>query len=174
MFPHGIAPFASFRIRHLYESLGEIMAKKFSRKTKVVATTAALLVGGGAAFAYWTTLSAGSGDATNADSNGTLVLTANFTDGLAPGGTKSVTYTATNAGGTSSLRVGTIEHVVTTDDPACLPADFTIPDVVSNTTVPAGATNFALAGTGTLTFADTAINQDACKSATVVLTLSAD
>lgn len=151
------------------------MAKnKFSRKTKVLATTAALLVGGGAAFAYWSTLSTGSGDGTNADSNGTLVLTANFSDGLTPGGTKTVSYTATNSGGTSSLRVGTIAHVVSTDDPACLPADFTIPNVVSNTTVPAGATNFPLAGTGTLTFKDTAVNQDACKGATVTLTLSAD
>lgn len=165
----------SFRLLQYPIPWGGIMAKnKFSKKTKVIAATAALLVGGGAAFAYWSTLSAGTGDAANADSNGTLVLTANFADGLTPGGTRAVTYTATNSGGTSSLRVGTIHNVVTTDDPGCLPADFIIPDVVSGTTVPANRTDFPLAGTGTLTFTDTAINQDACKSAIVTLTLSAD
>jgi hypothetical protein len=148
--------------------------KKTSRKTKIVAASAALLLAGGAAFAYWTTLSNGSGEGNNAASNGSLVLTANFADGLAPGGTRPVTYTATNSSTETSLRVGTITHVVTTDEAGCLPGDFTIAPVVSDTTVPANATNFALAGTGTLAFADTAINQDACKGATVTLTLSAN
>lgn len=145
---------------------------KFSRKT-VAALTAAFLIIGGGAYAYWTTTSQGTGSAPNAASNGSLVLTAAIPSGLTPGASVPVTYTATN-GGTSSLRVGTISHVVSTSDPLCLPGDFTIPNVASNTTVPAGATNLPIAGTGTLTFADTAINQDACKSATVTLTLTAN
>ena len=60
------------------------MAKKFSMKTKIVATTAVMLVGGGAAFAYWTTLSTGSGDATNAETNGTLTLTASADGWMRP------------------------------------------------------------------------------------------
>jgi len=148
------------------------LSTKLSKKT-VAALTAALLIIGGGAYAYWTTTGAGTGAAPNASSNGTVTLTATFAPGLTPGGTATVTYTASNPG-TSSLRVGTISHVVSTSDALCLPADFTIPNVVSNTTVPAGATNAAIAGTGTLTFADTAINQDACKSATVTLTLTAN
>ncbi|MGN5734219.1 hypothetical protein [Arthrobacter psychrochitiniphilus] len=148
--------------------------KKFSKKTKLVAATAGLvLIGGGAAFAYWSTTGAGTGAATNADSNGTVTLVANFTPGLTPAGTRAVTYTASNPG-TSSLYVGTLKNVVTTSDIGCLPADFTIPDVVSNTTVAAGAVDAPLTGTGTLTFKDTAINQDACKSATITLTVTSN
>jgi hypothetical protein len=148
------------------------LSTKFSRKT-VAALTAAFLIIGGGAYAYWTTTSAGTGSAPNAASNGTVTLTATFAAGLTPGANVPVTYTASNPG-TSSLQVGTISHVVTTSNAQCLPADFTIPNVVSNTTVPGGATNFAIAGTGTLTFTDTSVNQDACKSATVTLTLTAN
>lgn len=146
---------------------------KLSRKTTVWLTCAFLVIGGGAAYAYWSTTGGGSGSAPNAASNGTVTLTATFAPGLTPGASETVTYTASNPG-TSSLRIGTISHVVSTSDPLCLPADFTIGNVVSNTTVPAASTNFALAGTGTLTFADTAINQDLCKSATVTLTLTSN
>jgi hypothetical protein len=145
---------------------------KLSKKT-VAGLTAAFLIIGGGAYAFWTTTGGGTGTAPNAASNGTVTLIATFAPGLTPGGTATVTYTASNPG-TSSLRVGTISHVVSTSDPLCLPADFTISNVVSNTTVPAGSTNFALAGTGTLAFADTGINQDLCKSATVTLTLTSN
>ncbi|HEY3003353.1 MAG TPA: hypothetical protein VGJ44_13475 [Kribbellaceae bacterium] len=148
---------------------------KFNSKKRVavIAATALLAVGGGAAYAYWTTTGSGSGSAANATSNGTLVLHASFAPGVAPGETRTVSYTADNAG-TSSLWVGTISHVVSTSVAGCLPADFTIDPVVSDTQVPAGASAFALGGTGTLTFHDTAQNQDACKGATVTLTLSSN
>jgi hypothetical protein len=148
------------------------LSTKLSKKT-VAALTAAFLIVGGGAYAYWTTTSAGTGAAPNASSNGTITLTATFATGLTPGASVPVTYTAANPG-TSSLRVGTISHVVSTSNALCLPADFTIANVISDTTVPAGSTNYAIAGTGTLAFADTAINQDACKGATVTLTLTAN
>ena len=148
------------------------ISRKLSRKT-VAGLTAAFLIIGGGAYAYWTTTSAGTGSAPNAASNGTLTITATFASGLTPGASVPVTYTASNPG-TSSLQVGTISHVVSTSNASCSPADFTISNVASNTTVPAGASNFAIAGTGTLGFTDTAVNQDACKSATVTLTLSAN
>jgi hypothetical protein len=147
---------------------------KNNRKTKIVAATAALLLVGGAAFAYWTTQSQGSGSATNAPSNGTLVLKAHFAGGLAPGATRTVTYTATNSGGSSSLQVGTISHIVTTDKVGCTAADFTIGPVFSNTTVLADVIDAELSGTGTLRFVDSTENQDACKGATVTLALSAN
>ncbi|WP_282382700.1 hypothetical protein [Arthrobacter sp. AL12] len=149
-----------------------VAKKKFSKKTTAALTAAFLIIGGGA-YAFWSTTGAGTGASTNAQSNGTVVLTATFAPGLTPGASTAVTYTAANPG-TSSLRVGTISHVVSTSAPLCLPADFTIANVLSDTTVPAGATAFALAGTGTLTFTDTAINQDACKGATITLTLSSN
>ena len=149
--------------------------RKMTKKNKIVALAAAVALtglGGGAAFAYWTTTGAGSGTGSTAASNGTVVLSAAVPSGLTPGGSGTVTYTGSN-GGTSSLRVGTIHAVVTTDKPLCNVADFTILDVVSDTTVPAATSNVAL-GTGTLSFADTSDDQSACKGATITLTLTSN
>ena len=144
------------------------------RKTTVAITAGALTLGvAGGAYAYWTTTGAGTGSAANASSNGTITLHAAWAAGaLYPGGSQTVTFTGDNAGA-SDLRVGTISSVVSTSDPACLASDFTIADVVSNTTIPHGASGFAL-GTGTLSMANSASNQDACKGATITLTLSSN
>ena len=98
------------------------------------------------------------------------MLHAAFSDNLTPGASEAVTYTADNAG-TSSLQVGTIHAVVSTNVVGCLAADFTVPDDISNVVVPAGGSAFAV-GSSTITFADTGVNQDACKGAIVTLTLS--
>ena len=45
-------------------------------------------------------------------------------------------------------------------------------DVTYNTMVAAGASGAALAGTGTLNYASTRSNQDACKGATVHLSMA--
>ena len=134
--------------------------------------TALALALGGVALAYWTTTGSGTGSATNATSNGVIVLHAAFDAGLTPGASESVTYTADNAG-TSSLRVGTIHAVVTTDKPGCLVSDFTVPDLASNTTVPASTLAHPV-GSSSIAFADTAVNQDACKGAVVTLTLTSN
>jgi hypothetical protein len=150
----------------------------FTGKNKFAAFAvgAVIIAGAGVAFAYWTTTGSGTGNATNATTNGTITLTATFSGGLTPGGSKTVTYTADNAG-TSSLRVGTITPTVSIDathvTAGCLVGDFTIPATISNTTVAAGAAGVA-AGTGTLSFADTGINQDGCKGAIVTLALASN
>jgi hypothetical protein len=151
--------------------------RKFSRKTAVAAGAAVVLaVGGGVAFAYWSTTGSGTGSAANASANGVVVLHAAFADGLTPGGSATVTYTADNDG-SSSLSVGTITPTVSIDaahvTAGCLVDDFTISPTTSNTTVPAHTSGVA-AGTGTLTFADTAVNQDGCKGAVVTLTLASN
>jgi hypothetical protein len=154
---------------------GKIFMRKMTKKNKIVAVAAAMAltgVGGGIAYAYWTTTGSGSGTGTNAASNGKVVLSAAVPGGLTPGGNGTVTYTAAN-GGTSSLQVRNIHAVVSTSDPLCLASDFTVADVASNTTVPAGSTSTAV-GSSTLYFADTALDQDACKSATITLTLTSD
>ena len=142
------------------------------QKALVAGVAAAALGTSGVAYAYWTTTGSGSGTGTVAATNGTLALTASFpTVGLYPGGAVAVTYKASNAGATD-LQVGTVHAVVTTSDVDCLPGDFTIPDVIENQVILAGATNVTLANAGTLTFANTALNQDDCKGATITLTLS--
>jgi hypothetical protein len=151
---------------------------RFSKKALIATGTGAVvaMAVGGLALAYWTTTGSGSGNATNASSNGNVVLHAGFAAGLTPGASESVTYTADN-GGTSSLYVGTITPTVSIDaahvTAGCLVGDFTIAPTVSNTTVLAGASGVA-AGSGTLAFADSAVNQDGCKGAIVTLTLASN
>jgi hypothetical protein len=149
---------------------------KFIKSKKGLMVLGALVVALSAsvgAYAYWSTTGAGTGSAANAASNGTIVLHASFAPGLTPGASEAVSFTADNAG-SSSLRVGTVSSVVSTSAVGCLPADFTVPNAVENQTIAAGATGVALGTGSTITFADTAVNQDACKSATVTLTVSSN
>ena len=148
---------------------------RFSKKALIATGTGAVVAMaiGGLALAYWTTDGSGTGSSTNASSNGSLVLTASWPAGvLAPGGpAQTVTYKATNASA-GSLQVNTIHAVVSTSDALCLPADFTVPDATSGITVPAHTSTGIVVGTSSITFADTAADQNACKGATVTLTLS--
>ncbi|MBC7442146.1 MAG: hypothetical protein H7311_06450 [Ramlibacter sp.] len=142
--------------------------------------TAMLLVGGGGAFAYWSTTGNGTGSATNGSNTGSLTLAATIANDLTPGASVPVTYSAKNAG-TSSLKVATITQTGSTNATGCVFADnFTIaPTVTSNTRVlgtPANQTAVAMpiTGTSTLTFLDTEADQNACKGAIVTLTLTSN
>jgi hypothetical protein len=148
----------------------------FKRRIILISSALAVLALAGGAYAYWTTTGAGTGSATNASSNGTLVLHATFAAGLTPGATEAVAFTADNAG-TSSLRVGTVTSVVSIDAPhvtlGCLVGDFTVAPVIENQTIAKATSGVALLVPGSIAFADTALNQDGCKGATITLTLSA-
>ena len=138
------------------------------------AAAAACLAATGVAYGYWTTTGAGTGTATVAAAGGTVVLHGVAAAPLVPGGTAAVTFTADNPG-PGSLYVTRIHlEGVSTDagHAGCAVADFAMPDVISNTRVPAGASAHALAGSGTLSMADTGVSQDACKGATLTLALS--
>jgi hypothetical protein len=143
-----------------------------TKKKIVIAAAAVVAIGAGTAFAYWSTTGAGTGSGSTAASNGTIVLHASFANGLTPGASTPVTFTADNAG-TSSLRVGTVTSVVSATG-GCDASWFTIVPVDENQTIAAGASGVELANKGTLAFADTATNQDSCKSATITLTLSSN
>ncbi|MFL6164427.1 MAG: hypothetical protein ACJ74U_19705 [Jatrophihabitantaceae bacterium] len=150
------------------------MAKLNRKIIAGVGAAALVAIGAGSAYAYWTTTGSGSGSATNGTSNGAVVLHAAFANGLTPGASETVTYTADNTN-SSSLYVGTITPTVSIDagHPDCLVGDFTIAPTTSNTTVPANTSDVA-AGSGSLVFADTALNQDGCKGALVTLTLASN
>jgi hypothetical protein len=127
----------------------------------------------GAAVAYWTGAGSGSGSGT-VNSGGTIPLTGTVAAGLAPGLNKAVSLTASNAT-TSAIKVGTVHLESVAVDAAhtsCNVSDFSMADVVEDQSIAAGASNAALTNSGSLVFANTAVNQDACKSATLTLTLS--
>jgi hypothetical protein len=144
-----------------------------TKKRFVVLGAIAVLAVAGIAIAYWTTTGAGSGTGKVAKTNGTLVLNGSISNELTPGSTSPVTFTADNAG-SSSLQVGTIHAVVSNDKEGegCLSSDFTIADTAESHTVAAGASKEALPNNGSIKMADTTENQDACKGATVTLTLT--
>jgi len=149
--------------------------KRFSKKTWVViGIVLAIAMSAIGAFAYWTTTGAGTGSASVASSNGTVTLHGSAGTPLYPGGSSSVSFTADNAGA-SNLFVGTIHLASVSADAghaSCNTADFTMADVTSNTMVPAGQSGFALTGSGSLLYANTAVDQSACKGATLTLNLT--
>lgn len=148
--------------------------RKLSKKGKVYAVAASIALvaaSGGAAFAYWSTAGSGTGTGTNSGGNGTVTLFASFADGLTPGASETITYTATN--NTSSSTVVSLQPVViSTNKTGCQSAWFTASLPSSSTTLAANATTAPL-GTGTLTFLDLpGVDQNACKGALITLTLA--
>jgi hypothetical protein len=136
-----------------------------------VLSAIAVLAVAGIAVAYWSTTGSGEGSGKVAASNGTLALHGSITNALTPGSTSPVTFTADNTG-TSSLQVGTVKAVVSTNKAGCEVEDFTIAATEENQVIPAGKSGVPLTKEGSITMADTAANQDACKGATITLTLS--
>jgi hypothetical protein len=98
---------------------------------------------------------------------------ASIPSGIFPGGNVLVGITASNPD-MATVDLGTIHLAHISVDAAhasCVTSDFSMPDIVENDQVPAGAVNYRQRG-GTLFYADTSVNQNACKGATLTLTLS--
>lgn len=155
------------------------MPGKTTRTKKVLiatGTAVAVLAGGGIAFAYWTTSGSGSGTASVATGTPTVVLHANTTTPLSPGNSTTVILSADNPTDTS-LQIGTVHLVSITADsghPSCVVADFSMPDVAENQAIPANSTAVTLSNSGTLSYLNTAVDQSACKGATLTLNLSSN
>jgi hypothetical protein len=125
------------------------------------------------AVAYWTGGGTGSGTA-EVGTSGAVVLTGTVAPGISPGTEEPVSFTAANGSG-SSIQVTKIHLVgiaVGGANAACETADFTMADVTEGHLVPAGATADALPNEGSLVYVNTGVSQDACKGATLTLTLS--
>jgi hypothetical protein len=128
---------------------------------------ALVLVGAVAADAFW---AADGSDrtATVGTTTDNLTIASPPVTGITPGSSASVTVTVTNPNG-YSVHVDTVSTVITTSDPGCLPTDLSFPArVLDSTIAPLGKASF----TESLAFADTAVNQHACKGATITLTYS--
>jgi len=150
--------------------------RQMTKKNKIaaVAASAALVaVSGGAAYAYWSTTGTGNGSAAAAAGTQPVSISVTVDPGVAPGTPKTITYAAANPNA-SNTQVTLANPQVTTDKAGCLPAwfDATVPGGPTN--VPANATATAL-GTGTLTLNDSSTtNQDACKGATITVTVGSN
>lgn len=143
------------------------------KRTVAVLGAVAAMVVAIAAVAFWT--GSGSGTGTGAvGTSGAVTLTGTVAEGSAPGGAVAVSFTAANPSG-SPIQVTEVQLAGVTVDEAhatCVTADFTMAGVVENHEVPAGATVEPLPVDGSLAYANTGINQDACKGATLTLSLT--
>jgi hypothetical protein len=154
---------------------------KFIKSKKGIALIAAVVAVAVAAFgayAYFTTTGSGSGTANAGANTQTITLHASGWLGIVPGDAgQSVSFTADNPNTTTSLRVRTISFAsVTSTDSACQavitanPGQFHMAAVTSDTTVPASASLYALNGSGTLLWDNSATqDQSACQNAPLEL-----
>jgi hypothetical protein len=150
------------------------MRNPLTRKRAIAALGAIAVVAMTAvAVAYWTGGGSGSGSA-DVGTSGSVTLTGTVTPGSAPGTAEVVTFTAANAGDSpiQVTKVHLVSIAADSEHAACETADFSMADVTQSHQVPAEATAEALPNNGSLVYANTAVSQDACKGATLTLTLS--
>ncbi|MDX6586696.1 MAG: hypothetical protein QOI31_1169 [Solirubrobacterales bacterium] len=143
------------------------------KRRMITLGTIATLAIAALAYAYWTGTGTGSGTAVVAD-GGTVLVTGTVAPGTQPGTSSGVSFTAANAT-EAPIRITDVHLVsIATDGAhsACDIDDLSMEDVTQNHDVPAGATSEALPNDGSLVYVNTAVNQDACKGATLTLTLS--
>ena len=151
------------------------------RKRAVVFGLVAALVVAGAAIAFWTSTGTGAGTAAVGTDSGLPISAVTFGNTLYPGGKSPVSFTITNSSANSAITVAQVAADtsfgatgVTGLPGGCLAADFTFPTYTVNQSIPAGGTlNLTVPTAGGLAFANTAVNQDACKGASPVLHLKA-
>jgi hypothetical protein len=148
---------------------------RFSKKMRVAVGVIALTMVAAGAYAYWTGGGSGSGTGT-VGTSATVTITGTVGDDLAPGTNVPVEFTAANAD-TSPITVTNVGLVATggitvdSGHAGCLVSDFSMVDVTQSHEVPAGATAEALPNDGTLVMANSLLNQNICKGATLTLTL---
>lgn len=155
------------------------MMRMTTRSAVVVGSaTAAVLLGGGIALAFWTTNGTGDAAAAVADSAGTLTVTQVGTvEGLFPGGEPLPISVKVDNPGDAALSFSDISVILDTVSPSgCLATDFTVVDTYTATVTPtvvnptSSTTPFDV---GTIKLRETGVNQDACKGATISLALAA-
>jgi hypothetical protein len=156
------------------------MQKLMRKRILVPVAAIAALALAGVAFAYFTASGTGSGTATVGSAAGVSIDSVSFDSTLYPGGSTTVRFTVTNSSSSTAVQVAKVvadtsagtNGISSSSLPAgCSASDFTFGDVTVNASIPAGR---SVAETGTLRFADSGRNQDACQGAAPVLNLKVD
>lgn len=155
--------------------------RKLMRKRILVPVAAiAALALAGIAFAYFTASGTGSGTATVGSAAGVTITGVSFDSTLYPGGSTTVRFTINNTSRDTAVQVGKVVAdtsagtngiTATSLAAGCDASWFTFADVPVNASIPAGT---SVDETGTLSFAESRTNQDACQGASPVLNLKVD
>jgi hypothetical protein len=157
---------------------------RFTRKKKVLAffTAGLVLVGGGVAYAYWTTSGTGTGTVATGTNVGITVNQTSTIAGLYPGGPAvdlAGTFTNTNSGAAYVTQVSVAVDPAWSEQadagkPACTAGDFVlVQPAATNADVAAGTGVGAWAG-ASIRLANLGTNQDNCKSVDVDLVYSSN
>ncbi|MGB7588895.1 MAG: hypothetical protein WBM00_09335 [Solirubrobacterales bacterium] len=144
------------------------------RRALIALGAAGAVVAVSVAIAYFSATGSGTGSATVGTSSAVTIHGTTATS-LFPGTSSTVSFTVDNPS-TGSQRVNAIQlESVTTDagHSACVTSDFTMPNVTVNQVFPSG-NGQAVTATGTLSMANTALNQDACQGAPLTLHLTSN
>ena len=156
------------------------MFKIEKKKTKLTAATAAaVLIGTGAAFAYWTAGGDGTGSATTGDTADLVVVQVSNVTALRPGGAAQTLSGKFNNSNSGPVYVGSVTVSIdsVTQDPAhagdgtCGASDYTLANqtMAVGAEVPTGNAVGSWSG-ATIQFNNKAnANQNGCKNATVTL-----
>ena len=152
--------------------------KRMTKRSSIIAavTVVGVFAAGGVAFAYWTT--SGSNTTTAgvaADVSSALTVTPTGTiSGLFPGGTPQNVQVIVENPSTTAVRLSDVNVTVdSTDKVGCPAGDFAITTAgFAPQTLAPGAVTSALT-VRKIQLVETGGNQDACKGATVSLTLTA-
>lgn len=155
---------------------------KFSKRAKIVVASSVAMaaIGGGVAFAYWSSSGAGTGTAATTTGASSLVVTQTSapTD-LAPGvPAETISGTVKNNSTTASAYVNTVTvsiasvYVNGAVAVGCDATDYTLSNPQMTVAKDLTAGQSATFTGATLGFNDKTTNQDACKGATVNLAYS--
>jgi hypothetical protein len=142
-----------------------------TRAAYVVATMVAVLLVSSIAYAYFSSTGTGSGTASVGTAANNISVTGSTTGALYPGGSVTVSFTASNPA-TFKQKLSTIQFTGVTAPPAgCSATWFHMSDVnvAGEGVLNAGATNVALTVTGSLSMDESGTNQDACQNASLTL-----
>ncbi len=149
--------------------------KRFSRKTiAILAVSAAAVIAALGAYAYWTASGTGSGTASVGTDDGVSISNVSFGGAsLYPGEDVTVTFDVVNDSADAPVKVDKVvqDGAVTGLPTGCSAADFSFDDVTINHEFAASESQ---SYSGTLSMANTTVNQDACKNASPVLHLKTD
>lgn len=153
--------------------------RKLMRKRILVPVVAlAALAVAGIAVAYFTASGTGSGTASVGTVSDVTISDVSFDNALYPGGSTPVRFTIENTSADTAVKVDKVvadtsrgTNGISGLPDGCDAADFTFDDVSVGASIDASGSQ---AASGTLHFADSGSNQDACQDARPVLHLVVD
>jgi len=139
-----------------------------TKRTVAVAAVLTVALGGGVAFAYWTTTGSGDGTAATATDTGVTVTQDTVVTGLFPGGPAvPLDFTIDNPGPSAQFVTNVVLSVVGV--PGCAANNFAVVQpTITGANLPVGPTAYVGSG-ASVKMVDTGVNQDLCKNVSVTV-----